>query len=123
MTAWRLAGTPTRRSPLRVKATTDGSSRGPSEVGITVGSPPSITATTELVVPKSIPTILAIACLLDQSINLYRSPIVGGARQRSISGLLEQSLRKKGGVGAKDRKSTRLNSSHSQISYAVFCLK
>src|SRR2546430_9166564 len=27
-----------------------------------------------------------------------------------------------GGVGA-DRKSTRLNSSHSQISYAVFCLK
>src|SRR5688572_31871381 len=26
-------------------------------------------------------------------------------------------------VAAKDRKSTRLNSSHSQISYAVFCLK
>src|SRR2546430_12867389 len=31
-----------------------------------------------------------------------------------------------GGAGAaiaRDRKSTRLNSSHSQISYAVFCLK
>src|SRR2546430_6853202 len=27
------------------------------------------------------------------------------------------------GAGAGDRKSTRLNSSHSQISYAVFCLK
>src|SRR5688572_31242289 len=26
-------------------------------------------------------------------------------------------------VDTKDRKSTRLNSSHSQISYAVFCLK
>src|SRR2546430_3280652 len=26
-------------------------------------------------------------------------------------------------VTARDRKSTRLNSSHSQISYAVFCLK
>src|SRR2546430_10071398 len=26
-------------------------------------------------------------------------------------------------LGAGDRKSTRLNSSHSQISYAVFCLK
>src|SRR2546430_13369671 len=26
-------------------------------------------------------------------------------------------------IGATDRKSTRLNSSHSQISYAVFCLK
>src|SRR2546430_9703980 len=27
------------------------------------------------------------------------------------------------GVPTADRKSTRLNSSHSQISYAVFCLK
>src|SRR5689334_24190944 len=26
-------------------------------------------------------------------------------------------------AGAQDRKSTRLNSSHSSISYAVFCLK
>src|SRR2546430_3348260 len=26
-------------------------------------------------------------------------------------------------IGEQDRKSTRLNSSHSQISYAVFCLK
>src|SRR2546430_9999777 len=30
---------------------------------------------------------------------------------------------RQGGNAAKDRKSTRLNSSHSQISYAVFCLK
>src|SRR2546427_3843774 len=28
-----------------------------------------------------------------------------------------------GGLEEEDRKSTRLNSSHSQISYAVFCLK
>src|SRR5688572_32208491 len=28
-----------------------------------------------------------------------------------------------GSLGIGDRKSTRLNSSHSQISYAVFCLK
>src|SRR2546430_10919713 len=28
-----------------------------------------------------------------------------------------------GRIGEVDRKSTRLNSSHSQISYAVFCLK
>src|SRR3989475_7550277 len=28
-----------------------------------------------------------------------------------------------GRLGDTDRKSTRLNSSHSQISYAVFCLK
>src|SRR5256886_7412202 len=31
--------------------------------------------------------------------------------------------RQNGEGGARDRKSTRLNSSHSQISYAVFCLK
>src|SRR3712207_8716817 len=28
-----------------------------------------------------------------------------------------------GAAGAQDRKSTRLNSSHANISYAVFCLK
>jgi hypothetical protein len=43
-----------------VNATTDGVVRPPSELVITVGSPPSITATTELVVPKSIPMILLI---------------------------------------------------------------
>src|SRR2546430_12197364 len=32
-----------------------------------------------------------------------------------------ENLQKERGLG--DRKSTRLNSSHSQISYAVFCLK
>src|SRR2546430_10412800 len=41
---------------------------------------------------------------------------------------LRRSLRQIGAtptlcVAARDRKSTRLNSSHSQISYAVFCLK
>src|SRR5688572_32300445 len=29
----------------------------------------------------------------------------------------------KAAIATEDRKSTRLNSSHSQISYAVFCLK
>src|SRR2546430_10631274 len=32
-----------------------------------------------------------------------------------------RNVQRRGGRG--DRKSTRLNSSHSQISYAVFCLK
>src|SRR2546430_17426659 len=35
----------------------------------------------------------------------------------------DRRVRHRGDVGAPDRKSTRLNSSHSQISYAVFCLK
>src|SRR2546427_3992421 len=41
----------------------------------------------------------------------------GGARQRELEQRRQQPER------SQDRKSTRLNSSHSQISYAVFCLK
>src|SRR2546430_1253945 len=53
---------------------------------------------------------------------LFRSrsafPILHGTRrQRNFSGTWKNSWEQK------DRKSTRLNSSHSQISYAVFCLK
>src|ERR1039458_4271690 len=58
--AWRRASVPTRRSPLRVNATTEGVVRPPSALAMTVGSPPSITATTLLVVPRSMPTVLAI---------------------------------------------------------------
>src|ERR1700689_1093443 len=58
--AWRLATWPTSRSPVLVIATTEGVVRPPSWFGITTGSPPCITATTELVVPRSIPIILLI---------------------------------------------------------------
>src|SRR5215467_16373351 len=56
--AWRFATWPTRRSPFLVNPTTDGVVRPPSSLSMTLGSPPSITATTELVVPRSIPIIL-----------------------------------------------------------------
>src|SRR6185437_5366866 len=46
--------------PLSVKATTDGVVRLPSALARTLGSPPSIIATHELVVPKSIPITFAI---------------------------------------------------------------
>src|SRR5688572_32761096 len=57
---------------------------------------------------------------------LFRSPIQFLLRQSCqsrqvavhLAGLLVQ---RPGGTG--DRKSTRLNSSHSQTSYAAFCLK
>jgi hypothetical protein len=55
VTACRLATWPTSRSPSFVNATTDGVVRPPSEFGMTTGSPPSITDTTEFVVPRSIP--------------------------------------------------------------------
>ena len=57
--AWRLATSPTRTSPAFEKATTEGVVREPSELGMTTGSPASRTETTELVVPRSIPTALA----------------------------------------------------------------
>src|SRR4051812_8139834 len=55
VTACRLAACPTRRSPVLVNATTDGVVRPPSALGTTTGSPPSMTAMQEFVVPRSIP--------------------------------------------------------------------
>src|SRR6478752_6286796 len=64
VTAWRLAGWPTRRSPSAVKATIEGVVRAPSAFSMTLGAAPSITATQELVVPRSIPITFAIKILL-----------------------------------------------------------
>src|SRR5712675_2735371 len=60
VTPCRLAGWPTRRSPSSVKATIEGVVRAPSEFSITLGVDPSITATHEFVVPRSIPMTFAI---------------------------------------------------------------
>src|SRR5437588_6482182 len=49
---------------------------------------------------------------------LFRSLGAGGRRCEHASG-----ERRRPGAAARDRKSTRLNSSHTVISYAVFCLK
>src|SRR4030095_4776104 len=57
--AWRRAIWPTSRSPESVKATTEGVVRLPSEVGVTFGAPPFMTAQHDLVVPRSIPITFA----------------------------------------------------------------
>src|SRR6516164_2570553 len=49
---------------------------------------------------------------------LFRSP-----NELSNSALAQRSARSCTARPTQDRKSTRLNSSHSSISYAVFCLK
>src|SRR5258708_21304587 len=72
---------------------------------------------------------------------LFRSPGLGqdhargrvsgraGAQSGEVSaGRRDRQARRRGGAGRpeqtdEDRKSTRLNSSHQIISYAVFCLK
>src|SRR2546430_5294396 len=49
--------------------------------------------------------------------------LLGPVRHRSAKAQIHLTLIRARAATAQDRKSTRLNSSHSQISYAVFCLK
>src|SRR6266545_1618664 len=81
--AWRFATWPTRISPSLVKATTDGVMRLPSWFGMTTGLPPSITATTELVVPRSMPITLPIG-------SSWWSPGRGGNRDRGGGSRLDR---------------------------------
>src|SRR6185437_3898697 len=64
---WRLAGWPTSTSLSLVKATSDGLVRSPSLFSITRGLPPSMMATHELVVPRSMPITFAM-CLLRRNL-------------------------------------------------------
>src|SRR3712207_8747702 len=48
---------------------------------------------------------------------------VGGPGVGLLGAYVRQGARRVGLLGRRDRKSTRLNSSHANISYAVFCLK
>src|SRR3712207_217206 len=48
---------------------------------------------------------------------------LGRISEEQVSNRLQLVLRYAQGVAKEDRKSTRLNSSHANISYAVFCLK
>src|SRR5438309_7919416 len=56
---------------------------------------------------------------------LFRSVLAGDGRERACPALRRLAGDDQGRRAAQgpDRKSTRLNSSHSSISYAVFCLK
>src|SRR5678816_2879001 len=76
VTPWRLAGAPTRISPLSVYATTEGVVRAPSLFSMTFGLPPSMTATQLLVVPKSMPMTLAMVL-----VPLLSAPVPAPVRQ------------------------------------------
>src|SRR5256886_3266721 len=51
------------------------------------------------------------------------SPLAGTVTEVNAALESDPALVNRDPYGEGDRKSTRLNSSHSQISYAVFCLK
>src|SRR2546430_11815991 len=60
-------------------------------------------------------TSLKKALAYDDSLDAFGVHCIGGIVGALLTGVFAST--------ALDRKSTRLNSSHSQISYAVFCLK
>src|SRR2546430_7876664 len=80
-------------------------SQGVTMVALDVRSDESVRACVEQVVAK--------AGRLDVLVNNAGYSITGAAEETSVDEAKAQL----------DRKSTRLNSSHSQISYAVFCLQ
>src|SRR5579872_1576310 len=84
VTPWRLAGWPTRRSPSSVNATIDGVVRAPSEFSMTLGVDPSMTATHELVVPRSMPITLAIAHILSSRNRRPRSCLAQGGLDPAV---------------------------------------
>src|ERR1700726_3256133 len=67
---WRLAGWPTRTWPSSVKGTIYDVVRPPSAFSITLALFPSITATQELVVPRSMPIAFAMIRLLVQKMRV-----------------------------------------------------
>src|SRR3712207_8724255 len=72
--------------------------------------------------PRS--TLFPYTTLFRSKLDHEPAPLV---RERGVAlELLEERVRvarRAGGHERRDRKSTRLNSSHANISYAVFCLK
>src|SRR2546430_5444071 len=59
---------------------------------------------------------------VDGSFNDLKCPMMGAVGRR-FGRNIPESETFPDSANLQDRKSTRLNSSHSQISYAVFCLK
>src|SRR2546429_4104077 len=57
------------------------------------------------------------------AVDTHRAAADLGAVQHHVVSAGDSCARRRGERGRVDRKSTRLNSSHGYISYAVFCLK
>src|SRR6202012_2342594 len=92
---WRLAGWPTRTWPSSGKATIDGVVRPPSAFSFTLALFPSITATQELVVPRSMPIAFAMIRLLVQKMRVNAFAVSDFVR--SICGTRLVRVRRKDG--------------------------
>src|SRR5207247_10131379 len=72
----------------------------------------------------SVNALASFTCVLTQGVTVS---LLIGARETFRNSTSDPSdcsaIRPRSAVASEDRKSTRLNSSHEWISYAVFCLK
>src|SRR4051812_34764404 len=114
----RLAVCPTSTSPLSVKATIEGVVRPPSEFSMTFASPPSITATHELVVPRSMPIALAIIVLLQVVPCMDGTSLPLVACQIDIA----QALRERAPRGRRDRSTSPLAAGSRGLLVLALCL-
>src|SRR3712207_6887339 len=71
-------------------------------------------------VPTIVSSIWVMASVLAAIAGILLAPIVTLSPEMGLIGIKGFTVAVLGGL---DRKSTRLNSSHANISYAVFCLK
>src|SRR5215211_7830932 len=116
----RPAAAPSRRRPARSRAAGSSTARRssprcPATPTITACSRPSIPVTARRrAATRSISRFRRRPRACRSSATGTRSACAGRCRARSCSGRCSS---------PRDRKSTRLNSSHTVISYAVFCLK
>src|SRR2546427_6034896 len=76
-----------------------------------------------LVIIAAVAGILVAIMNLNEGMGLFRQQATFRALVDDSHGIKVGAPVRLNGVDTGDRKSTRLNSSHSQISYAVFCLK
>src|SRR3712207_8341549 len=67
--------------------------------------------------------LLAGEPVVERAADVHAVLVPLAARRRNYEGHDRADLRVEAGPRPQDRKSTRLNSSHANISYAVFCLK
>src|SRR5207245_11722753 len=75
-------------------------------------------------VDKARQGLKAVGAKLGNESFVARAPADVVARERECAAQLEAEItRLESALESQDRKSTRLNSSHGSISYAVFCLK
>src|SRR5438034_4733101 len=86
----------------------------------------SITSEAPRLYPHSFPTRRSSDLEPDKALDLPRRRRPRGDRDAAHdrrAGHAHAVVHRLGGEARRDRKSTRLNSSHTVISYAVFCLK